>query len=600
MPSGPIGRSVREYEVCKRDSMYQSSREIRKTRKQIEGKMNQESMDNKKSFLSFDVVDSLPRSCQMEQVCLNKQMKSRSIITSPLKPVEYLDLSFRVLPEEHSVLASSNSGYISSRNNSADNFPRRTAFHSDEGTLEFIEHGSENDQNARHEKDMISAFTKSSSVKVGTFSFSIANAKHRFGHLKKVLDPIMKYKSTRTLSLNEAETFGVTTSVFHKTLLTDTSSKVERIECDESLIIGNKVLITNPSSAHLYGTLKLEFKLGVAAFEFSVKDPDLVLLAKTWKTDNAFNWVYTFHRKKSHSTVWSAKDRRKHSSPTIGQMHVSCDFCSEVNGDTNSNKSMVTEFILYDTDQARRDYITSIPSDAKSSSMDHDKHASNDNDSIVSASYPLAPSEIRPQHEIAAIVIQTASTGKDGLKELQADETNTISTGQYHSNINVVTPSGRHGLSHTVEDGPSSLLDRWRSNGGCDCGGWDMGCPLSVFENCIFNSGNQSMILSAQGKKEKLPALSIKADGKGQYSVQFHPQLSALQAFSICIAMLHGLETPEKKLKLYPNSLNLLLGDEVRNLIEVVNTEKAKKSDKIVEEIHPCFNLDPPFSPMSR
>lgn len=94
--------------------------------------------------------------------------------------------------------------------------------------------------------------------------------------------------------------------------------------------------------------------------------------------------------------------------------------------------------------------------------------------------------------------------------------------------------------------------------------------------------------------------MSIKADGKGQYSVQFHARFSALQAFSICIAMLHGLETPEKILKLYPNSLNMLLGDEVRSLIEAVNTEKAKKSEKRVEEIHPCFNLDPPFSPMSR
>lgn len=455
-------------------------------------------MDNKKSFLSFDSFDSLPRSCQIEQGLFNKQMKSQSIITSPIKPVEYLDLSFRVLPEEHSVLASSNSGYISSRDNSADNFPRHTAFHSGEGTLDFIEHGSENDQNARHEKNILSAFTKSSSVKEGTFSFSKANAKHRFGHLKKLLDPIVRYRSMRSLSLNEAETYGVTASVFHKSLLTDTSSKVERIECDESLIEGNKALITNPSSAHLYGTLKLEFKQGVPAFEFSVKDPDLVLLAKTWKTDNAFNWVYTFHRKKSNSTVWSAKDRHKHSSPTIGQMHVSCDLCFEVNGDKHLNKSMVTEFILFDTDQARRSYITNIALDNKSSSKDHDKHASNDNDSIVSASYPLAPSELRPQHEIAAIVIQTAFTKKDGSKELQADETNTTSTGQYYSNINVVTPSGRHGLSHTEEDGLSSLLDRWRSNGGCDCGGWDVGCPLSVFKNCILNSGNQSMMLSVQ------------------------------------------------------------------------------------------------------
>jgi hypothetical protein len=27
------------------------------------------------------------------------------------------------------------------------------------------------------------------------------------------------------------------------------------------------------------------------------------------------------------------------------------------------------------------------------------------------------------------------------------------------------------------------LLDRWRSGGDCDCGGWDLGCGLVVLES---------------------------------------------------------------------------------------------------------------------
>ncbi|KAJ0970191.1 hypothetical protein J5N97_023068 [Dioscorea zingiberensis] len=658
MPSGPIGGNVKDNEVQKRDSIYQSSREIRKTRNQGDGKMILESVDSKEAFLSFDVVDSAPMPCQMEQVSFDQQMKSPlvsldaeqkspSVVTSQstaMKAIEFLEPSFRLLSEENLDRNSSNSGYKLLRNNSANRcylHSRNTTFHSDQGASEFIEHGldvvskseliqvhgSENDGNTCHEKNIIHAFTKSSSAKVGTFNspchfergFYKASSKHRFSSLKKVLDPIMKYKSLRNLPLNEAVTSGVTTSVFRKSLLSDFSSSTERIDHDETLIGGNQILITGPSSAHLHGTLKLEFKQGVPTFEFSIKDPDLVLFAKTWKTNNAFNWVYTFHKKKSSSIVWGAKDRHKQSSPTVGQMHVSGYLSSEGNCTKYSDNTMVTEFVLYDTDQARKSYNSDIPLD-KNSSMEQEKckhqvkHASNDNDLIVSASYPLAPSELHPQHEIAAMVTHIPLSKKDGSKELQADEVNTTFdqridtfTSLYPSNINVVTPSGRHGSPYTEGDGPSSLLDRWRSGGGCDCGGWDMGCPIVVFENSFFGLGNhlphesqQLTMLFAQGRKEKIPTLSIKADGNGQYSIQFHARLSALQAFSICIAMLHGSETSEKKLKLYPNSLNFLLEDEVISLIEEVNKEKEKKTDKMVEQVHPYFHLDPPFSPMSR
>ncbi|KAF9594392.1 hypothetical protein IFM89_030994 [Coptis chinensis] len=49
------------------------------------------------------------------------------------------------------------------------------------------------------------------------------------------------------------------------------------------------------------------------------------------------------------------------------------------------------------------------------------------------------------------------------------------------SSILAVLPSGVHGLSPTGL--PSPLLDRWRSGGSCDCGGWDLGCQLRVLSN---------------------------------------------------------------------------------------------------------------------
>lgn len=49
--------------------------------------------------------------------------------------------------------------------------------------------------------------------------------------------------------------------------------------------------------------------------------------------------------------------------------------------------------------------------------------------------------------------------------------------------VNVVTTSGNHSLGSNESCGPSSLLDRFRLGGGCECGGWDMGCPLTIFGN---------------------------------------------------------------------------------------------------------------------
>ncbi|XP_054824031.1 uncharacterized protein LOC129322027 [Prosopis cineraria] len=66
------------------------------------------------------------------------------------------------------------------------------------------------------------------------------------------------------------------------------------------------------SPVHLHGSLKFENRHGVPFFEFKVKCPEDLLVAKTWSVDNAFNWVYTFHsvdaRKKSSATGLESHD----------------------------------------------------------------------------------------------------------------------------------------------------------------------------------------------------------------------------------------------------------------------------------------------------
>ena len=85
----------------------------------------------------------------------------------------------------------------------------------------------------------------------------------------------------------------------------------------------------------------------------------------------------------------------------------------------------------------------------------------------------------------------------------------------------------------------------------------------------------------------------------GGYAVDFHAKLSVLQAFSICVAILHGTETPaaamEAKTEHLPecNSLQSLLDDEVKFLIEAITKEKKKVSKRAVA-IPPSYVVNPP------
>jgi hypothetical protein len=143
-----------------------------------------------------------------------------------------------------------------------------------------------------------------------------------------------------------------------KSLLHDFSNTEKLSELDPPLSRERTTIqLLACSPVHLHGYLKLEYKHGVPFFEFSTKCPEDVFVAKTWKTDNAFNWVYTFHsidgRKKNNASGWRWNSSDKDSS-MVGQMQVSCYLCSELKGGGVVDNSVVTEFVLYDIAHARQ------------------------------------------------------------------------------------------------------------------------------------------------------------------------------------------------------------------------------------------------------
>lgn len=51
------------------------------------------------------------------------------------------------------------------------------------------------------------------------------------------------------------------------------------------------------------------------------------------------------------------------------------------------------------------------------------------------------------------------------------------------TSIDVIIPASFHGVPKSKNSGPSNLIDRWNSGGKCDCGGWDMGCALTILKS---------------------------------------------------------------------------------------------------------------------
>ncbi|CAN6813882.1 unnamed protein product [Brassica oleracea] len=112
---------------------------------------------------------------------------------------------------------------------------------------------------------------------------------------------------------------------------------------------------------------------------------------------------------------------------------------------------------------------------------------------------------------------------------------------KHSTSIDVVIPSGIHGGPRSRNGGgPSSLVERWKSGGSCDCAGWDLGCPLTVFKGQSEGQCNLFELFSEGSKQGIPPGVRIMSVRDGLYYVQFQAKLSVLQSFSIALAYIHS------------------------------------------------------------
>ncbi|CAE5956523.1 unnamed protein product [Arabidopsis arenosa] len=114
------------------------------------------------------------------------------------------------------------------------------------------------------------------------------------------------------------------------------------------------------------------------------------------------------------------------------------------------------------------------------------------------------------------------------------DATETETSTSSMISMNVVISSGVHG---GPEDGPLSLIERWKSQGKCDCGGWDLGCSLTLLKG---QPRKDQFELLKEGSKHETSGLKIVNVSGGVYLVQFEAKLTSLQSFAIALAFIHS------------------------------------------------------------
>ena len=289
--------------------------------------------------------------------------------------------------------------------------------------------------------------------------------------------------------------------------------------------------LSSASSTLSQGMIQCTWKHGIPHFVFSADDQKEVYVAKWRKansTDNqAVDNVYEFHMNKGGQKGHQIPDKDL---PFVGKMHVSTSFtlCP------NNCRIRETEFTLF---------LNVGINDREMSTSEHGRRKNKGLSKKVSQVFRTSPSSKRrtvskfggsssiaescewepnalggtnlletdtpPNCEMAAVVVKShvpckraeKVRGGWGLKFLNKSGGNQVTVssesciqnnGECSTSMSILIPAGFHGGPRTRNGGPSSLIERWRSGGHCDCGGWDEGCPLTVLER----RSNKAEVLS--------------------------------------------------------------------------------------------------------
>ncbi|VVB16541.1 unnamed protein product [Arabis nemorensis] len=343
-------------------------------------------------------------------------------------------------------------------------------------------------------------------------------------HLRRLLEPLLKPRATH----------------FGNSVEGTRGQRVQRVKLG---ITGCKTVNVNDSahekklgSSMVRAVLRVTVKNNQPLFTFAVnKETDII--AATQKKmgsseEGECTSVYTFFSIKNHkrNSVW-LNERRK------GQTHgIISNVVAQMRVSSSLPSGSIREFVLF-----------SVELDQENTEK----------------------SDLQLKNELAAIIVKmprwfhrraSLNTVQDSNAFNKEVEDHVKDRNLDHDiSATVILQSGVHSMPQ--KGGPSSLIQRWRTGGSCDCGGWDMGCNLRILTNqhnfaCKNStasnsppSSNRFELFFLGEQPEEHPFLSFKPIKEGIYSVVYNPSLSQLQAFSICMALAESRKMSEISLE---------------------------------------------------
>ncbi|CAA2964608.1 Hypothetical predicted protein [Olea europaea subsp. europaea] len=275
-----------------------------------------------------------------------------------------------------------------------------------------------------------------------------ASSRRRSSPLRRLLDPLLKYKGA------------------HSAEIVLPPDGISHVMPSKPMSNDGQIQDRKHEVSTFQALLQLSVKNGLPFFKLAADNSSNVLAAAIKKLPSSGKGdcclIYTFysvHEIKKKSMSWinpGPKDKNCGLGYNIvAQMKISSSYVPQLDS-MDSSQCVVRECVLYGVDLGQVDKQTP---------------------------------ELFFDREIAAIVIKnTCEKLKDkGLSDKgrpfkDREFVRCASSEDEDPNSTVVIlPVGTHGLP--TKGVPSPLINRWKSGGSCDCGGWDVGCKLQILAN---------------------------------------------------------------------------------------------------------------------
>ncbi|KAL8148074.1 uncharacterized protein LOC141708118 [Apium graveolens] len=382
----------------------------------------------------------------------------------------------------------------------------------------------------------------------------------RSSPLRRLLDPLLKPKeihSTEFVKPSKIDLEPVNSNPL------DTSELRQSQTCETSCV---------------QALLQLTLKNGLPLYKLVVDNSSDIFAAAVKKlptpeedVPSLIYALYSVHEIKKKSGNWMSQGSKGKSSSlgynVIGEIKVASSHLPGFSCQNTNYKNTVRESVLYGVD------------------IEHEE---------------TETPKFVPSRELAALVIDNPNNTSDGGESDKRNEYFKNFDGKVRedsTNTTVIFPGGIHGLPN--RGAPSPLLNRWRSGGSCDCGGWDVGCKLHILTNQdqisknlrpLSSSAVEGLNLFVQGgHRDKKPIFSLSPFTGGVYSVDFDSSISLIEAFFIAVSFLSS----EKLSNLFAVEL------EKENLAEPTNL-MIKNPTTIQDEVPTSYVINPPSSPVGR